>query len=313
VTLAEFRKSFDDIVARHGWSYKGGRDWRTSVILNTNVRTAYAAGRYKQMTEPSVKKSRPYWEYRHGGSAHPRLEHLAWDGLVLPADDPWWAVHYPPNGWGCKCRVFAIGQRDLDRMGKDGPDQAPADLFYEWKDRKTGEVFTVPKGIDPGWDYNVGESAGRSYKVLAEKFETMDPDIAKPWMKEFLDGPVFQRFFTSTEIDEFPVAVLTQADRAVLGGEAQTVWLSRNTLDKHLARHPEMEIRDYRKIPEILETGEVYKRGDARLVYLKDGDKLYRATLKRTEDGRENYFLTLFATTETSAENQVRRKLERVR
>jgi hypothetical protein len=36
-TLEDFRKDFDQIVEEHGWSYKGGRDWRTAVIYNTNV------------------------------------------------------------------------------------------------------------------------------------------------------------------------------------------------------------------------------------------------------------------------------------
>lgn len=98
-SLAQFRKSFDDIVDRYGWTYKGSRGWRTGVIYNTNVRTAYAAGRYRQMDEN--RKRRPYWEYRHGGSRNPRKEHKAWHGLILPADDPWWKTHYPPNGWGC--------------------------------------------------------------------------------------------------------------------------------------------------------------------------------------------------------------------
>jgi len=157
MTLAQFRKNFDDIVARHGWVYKGGRNWRSRVIFDTNIRTAYSAGRYKQMTDPDVLKARPYWEYRHSGSANPRPEHLAWDGLVLPADDPWWDDHYPPNGWGCKCKVFAVSERDLDREGKT-VGNAPDDGTYEWTD-KAGKTHTIPNGIDPGWDYNVGKAA----------------------------------------------------------------------------------------------------------------------------------------------------------
>jgi uncharacterized protein with gpF-like domain len=100
-TLADFRKDFDAIVQRYGWSYHGSRNWRSELIYSTNIRTAYAAGRYQQQMDPDVLAQRPYWLYKHGDSRVPRPEHLAWDGLVLPADDPWWNTHYPPNGWGC--------------------------------------------------------------------------------------------------------------------------------------------------------------------------------------------------------------------
>ena len=47
-TLEEFRRDFDAIVARYGWDYNGGRDWRTRVIYETNLNTSYAAGRWEQ-------------------------------------------------------------------------------------------------------------------------------------------------------------------------------------------------------------------------------------------------------------------------
>ncbi len=150
-TLEDFRKDFDDIVGRYGWSYRGGRNWRSEVIFATNITTAYAAGRYRQMTDPDVLSYRPNWQYRHGDSRVPRPLHLSWDGLVLAWDDPWWKTHYPPNGWGCSCRVFALSDRDLAKQGKEGPDDAPASPV----DPRTGE----PVGIDKGWGYNVGEAA----------------------------------------------------------------------------------------------------------------------------------------------------------
>lgn len=159
-TLEEFRADFDTIVAKHGWSYNGSRGWRTRVIYDTNLRTSYMAGRYQQMSDPDVLAYRPYWRYRHGDSRRPRVQHLAWNGMVLAADDPWWSTHYPPNGWGCKCSVEPLSRRDLGRMGKAGPDQAPPIVI----DPKTG----APVGIDKGWDYNVGEAAfGRRLSARA--------------------------------------------------------------------------------------------------------------------------------------------------
>lgn len=155
-TLQDFRKSFDGIVEKYGWIYKGGRNWRTKVIYDTNVRTAYMAGRYRQMADPDVTALRPYFMYRHGDSRNPREQHLAWNGLVLRYDDPFWKTHYPPNGWGCKCKVLSLSQRDLVKMGKAGPDKAPKIETRTYEDRN-GNKHQVPVGIDPGWDYNVGQ------------------------------------------------------------------------------------------------------------------------------------------------------------
>jgi len=171
ITLDEFRADFDSVVEKHGWSYKGSRNWRSELIYSTNIRTAYAAGRWAQLTDPDVLEHSPYLTYRHGDSRFPRPQHLAWDGLTLPADDPWWKTHYPPNGWGCKCRVFSAGPRDLKRMGKDGPDQAPESPI----DPKTG----APVGIDKGWDYNVGEThKEETHRILENAIARLPKDIA---------------------------------------------------------------------------------------------------------------------------------------
>lgn len=196
-------------------------------------------------------------------------------------------------------------------MGKK-VSEPPKTEFMEYKD-KTGQLHKVPVGIDPGWDYNVGKAQDQSYKVLADKFETLPYDMAKPWMDDFIQGPVFAQFFDGKISGEFPVAVLSKADKAALGTRAQTVWLSRTTLDEHKKKHPELALEDYLNIPEIIESGEVYKQGDERLVYLKKNNRLYRAALKRTRDRKENYYLTLFGTSEEKAVNEVRSKYERVR
>lgn len=158
-TLEDFRRDFDSIVAKHGWSYNGGRNWRSRVIYETNLNSSYMAGRYQQMQ--AVSERRPYWRYVHSGSLNPRHDHLSWHNLVLRADDPWWQTHYPPSGWGCDCRVQALNARDIERMGLQLTD-APE---IEWETREIGKrspngptTVRVPKGIDPGFEHVPGQS-----------------------------------------------------------------------------------------------------------------------------------------------------------
>ena len=165
-TLAKFRKRFDAIVDRHGWSCNGDHDWFTHVIYDTSLRTSYAAERYEQMQ--GVKELRPYWRYRHShASEEPRAQHLEWDGLVLDADDPWWDAHYPPNGWGCMCYVETLSERELKELGKTGPDKAPAVTEREvtvGTRSPNPRTVSVPEGIDPGFAYAPG-------------LESPDPDL----------------------------------------------------------------------------------------------------------------------------------------
>lgn len=185
-TLETFRQDFDVIVAKHGWAYNGTRNWRTDVILNTNIRTSYMAGRFQQMSDPDTLADRPYWEYRHGDSINARAEHLAWHGKVLRADDPWWQTHYPPNGWGCKCKVFALSDPDLQELGKSGPDPAPEVITGTKVDRKTGVVYEVPDGVDLGFAYTPGR-AYNAAQVFAERIGKLPTDLGALTMREQLD------------------------------------------------------------------------------------------------------------------------------
>jgi len=178
-TLDAFRRDFRSIVERngwHGWTGEGsakGEAWRTRVVYATNMRTAYAGGRYAQLQEF------PVWVYRHGGSNHPRLDHLAWDGLMLPREHAFWERHYPPNGWGCSCYVTgAAGQRTALRVGGN-PDKKLPD-GWDRIDPRTG----TPPGIGKGWDYAPGRSRAAEISALAGKVRHWDYQVAKAYMQE---------------------------------------------------------------------------------------------------------------------------------
>src|SRR5690348_6623921 len=181
-TLEQFRTRFDTIVAKHGWDYNGGRNWRSRVIYETNMRTSYAAGRWQQLQK--LKAVRPFWRYRHAdGERFPRPEHEAWNNLVLLADDPWWQTHYPPGGWGCKCYVEALNQRDLDRMGLQVGTAPALDMQTVTVGTRgpTPRTVETPAGIDPGFGYAPGRDAW--FKQQAQTaIETAQANDAAQWV-----------------------------------------------------------------------------------------------------------------------------------
>ncbi len=142
-TLAQFQKRFDAIVATHGWSYNGSRGWRSRIIFDTNIKTAIASGRWQNIQDPDFKAVHPYLRYEHNSQINPREQHVALNGLVFAVDDKFWDTHFPPNGWGCNCSTGSVSARQLKKMGKTGPDQAPEGM----------------DGVDPAWQYNVGQAA----------------------------------------------------------------------------------------------------------------------------------------------------------
>jgi hypothetical protein len=187
--LEAFRKRFDGIVAQHGWIGGAGEEnpaWRARVIYDTNVRTSYMAGRLKQMRDPDVVRLRPYWQYRHADLREPktpRLQHKAWDRIVLRHDDPWWTKHYPPNGWGCTCGVRPLSRREMlreqEKRGLTDIDEAPADNPRRVKDPLTSETVKVPEGVALGWDHQPGDAWERGL-VPPELQQPLEPSTTSP-------------------------------------------------------------------------------------------------------------------------------------
>lgn len=148
-TLEDFRARFDDIVRGRWEGFTGdgsarGRAWRTRIIYQTNLRTSYMAGRWETL------RKFPFLRYNHHTLLNPREQHLAWDDLIIATNDPWWAVHYPPNGWGCRCDATGVSDQRLRALGRKADGAPPA---------ITGDP-------PPEWSYHVGEAA-RSLPVAA--------------------------------------------------------------------------------------------------------------------------------------------------
>lgn len=188
-TITQFRKDFDATVQKHGWTYKGKRGWRTSVIFNNNMRSAHMAGRWEQLLANSDR--RPYLQYRTAGDSRVRPQHRAWNGLIFPIGDAFWQTHYPPNGWGCRCTIRAYSEADLGQLG------VTPSKPYEVKTRtvvsQDGEIKDqVPVGIDPGWDHNVGQSWIAPELALGQKLAKLPRYLQGPMVDKTI-SPAFQK------------------------------------------------------------------------------------------------------------------------
>lgn len=120
---------------------------------------------------------RPYWKYVAILDSRTRPSHRALNGKVFRYDDSFWSSFYPPNGWGCRCRVVALSADDIEVRGitvdsSEGRLGTAMRLLSE----KTGEMrevttYTTAHPDDPfgkrkivispdvGWSYNPGAAA----------------------------------------------------------------------------------------------------------------------------------------------------------
>lgn len=113
-TFADFAEQVMPALQRRGWWGKRdvidpltgqviearlGSASRLETIFRTNLQSAYAKGQWENIQD--TKDTFPYLMYDAVDDSRTRPEHAAWDGIVLPADHPFWQTHYPPNGYNC--------------------------------------------------------------------------------------------------------------------------------------------------------------------------------------------------------------------
>ena len=331
LTIKTFRKEFDAIVAKHGWVHHGAPGWRSDLIYTVNMAMAHSAGRYARMTTPEALEMFPYWEYVHNTCQHPRPQHVAWSGTILRADDPWWNTHFPPNGWRCHCEVRVISERMLRQSGRTLSRPPPINAL-PWRNKRTGEVLYVPEGIDPGFAYNPGkawkngqaahigpvpaaEDAGSPH-APAPHPAAPEPTAIRPGATPLHDVPDVHRDRARQEsilrLRDHPVGnveagVVPDAVRQALGSDTGSVRLSGETMEKQIEKHGDLSEADYRLVPQVLAGPHVVARQDDRrlLLFHHDG-QLYRAALKATADGSENYLLSFHRTTKEKARKALR-------
>lgn len=133
-----------------------GSDRRVRTIINTNLRTSYSAGRYARINR--LKSTFPILVYKCIIDGRERDEHRSWNNVALLVSDPWWETHYPPCDWGCRCRTVSMTRAMAARRDID-VDKRPQNFgTRRVRNRRTGEVQDIERGIGAGWDYHPGKA-----------------------------------------------------------------------------------------------------------------------------------------------------------
>lgn len=180
-----------------------GSPRRLSLIYRQNLQSAYMAGRWQEQAR--LRDARPYLQYVAVLDSRTRPTHRALNGRVFRFDDPIWATHYPPNGWGCRCRVrqlseFALKRRGLTVESSDG--RLSTKRMFAGEDYETGEKTYVdvtgvkmpgqgdPFFTDPGFSFNAGRA------TFQPDIDRYPADIAQQYVQGVVTGPEFERWFS---------------------------------------------------------------------------------------------------------------------
>lgn len=338
-TLSQFQDQLKPLLQQKGWWGKAidpktgeitatypnstkpiqyGSPRRLQVIFDTNVRNAYMAGKYNAFSRNTL--THPYWMYTAILDNRTRPAHRSLHGQIFKHDDPIWQSIWPPNGFRCRCTVINLMQSDMDAQGyalSDSRGYTKEVAVPVSKRNPDAGMATVTQvklpGMERAFRTDPGFNANQARVAYQPQLDKYDYQVARQYIRGSLKSPAFEEFFNGKSFENYPVAVLKPQDMKAIGAQTQTVYLSAESMAEHIKKHPEIGIDDYQKIPDILDKGEAYQQGNDRLVYLTMDGVLYRAALKRTQDGGENYFLTLFKINDDNAERQVRKKLVRLR
>lgn len=88
---------------------------RLKNILMTNIKVANAHGRY--LRQMRTAKQRPYLKYQQKERENKREDHSFYHDRVFRAEDPLIWMIYPPNGFGCGCKLISMTEREFKAGG----------------------------------------------------------------------------------------------------------------------------------------------------------------------------------------------------
>lgn len=131
-----------------------GEAARTETVLRNWAQNSYNRARFQQMSEPAIRRIRPFLMFDGVIDSRQSPTCKACNGVVLPADHPWWAAHKPPMHHRCRSGIRSLTRERAERRGitETPPDIGPQEGFgtgEEYKGPSKTQKGAFPKGARP--------------------------------------------------------------------------------------------------------------------------------------------------------------------
>jgi SPP1 gp7 family putative phage head morphogenesis protein len=193
-------------------------------VLQTNGFQAYAAARYRK--QQADKEIFPYWKYVTMDDGRVRDRHAELDGVILPANDPFWKDHYPP--WDFRCRCIVVEMTEVAAQ-----DEVAAGEGSMWDQATRDKWMADHAGMDASRQFHFRpDSLDMDLRDLA-KAEGRTPETMKQFgelmeTRQIGTGEIAadgtERTTTVREWLWKPLRAEYQAKAAAAGGENERSW-----------------------------------------------------------------------------------------
>ena len=118
------------------------------LLYRQNLYSGYSADRW--IKAQATRETRQYGQYVTAGDERVRPEHAALDGIIKPLDDPFWAKHWPPKDFNCRCSVVTLSDIELEEEGLSVADEYEEAARYQGAQILSGSGYTQQQ-FDQGW------------------------------------------------------------------------------------------------------------------------------------------------------------------
>lgn len=212
----------------------------------------------------------------------------------------------------CGCSIQQLTEAEAKRRGITPPGKAAAILrsTRRFINKRTGEISSVTRGVDPSFDYNVGKAHMRgAEQALVSALAAGDAAAAQRTLEEAVAGEGFSDFLRSPDRHGFhPVMLIDEEIGRRIGAKTRVVRISAETMHKQDREHPDLTEAHYRALPLIgADPDLVIQQNDKTLYMIRQGDHWLVAVVKATQTGKAAFVTSFRGTNRLDVGNLTRR------